>query len=308
MIGRMGTLFRCQRGNALVIVAAVMPMLIGAGAIGMDVTQWALAKRRLQRTADSAALAGAHALQWRLAPKAAAERDLKLNNQVPFSSTPIIESAPTVGDYKGDTLAVRVHLTTAPTLAFVSYLMSGSTEIAAEATAAVVQDPKYCVLALEASTVAGVSFEGSSSVGLDCGIGTNSQGSPAISAEGASSITATRVGGVGAVPRVSNYSSGTSILSYQPPLEDPYANLPAASTYATKCTGATALVVEGNKKASARPGCYAGALVRKYWPSESPVPTFVIVAGRHSTPPFVVMSTRSLGPKLPGRASSKSRR
>ncbi len=263
MTSRAVDFFRCERGNALILATAVIPMLVGAGAVGIDVAGWALAKRQLQRSADSAALAGAIALQWPRPAKEAAERDLQLNNQVPFSSTPVIENAPTVGPYKGQMKAVRVQLQTAPRLTFVSYFMPGTTAINAEATAAVVPDPRFCMVALENSmTTPGVTFDGSTAMSLDCGVGANSQASPAIDAQGASSVNATTVAAIGSVPRTANYSSGTEVLSYQPPIVDPYAGLPAASSYATKCTGATALVVDGNKKANVKPGCFAGMTLK----------------------------------------------
>jgi Flp pilus assembly protein TadG len=53
---------RCKRGNALIMVAATAPLLIGASAIGLDTIQVTLAKRQLQRAADSAALAGAYTI------------------------------------------------------------------------------------------------------------------------------------------------------------------------------------------------------------------------------------------------------
>lgn len=269
MKSRLAKLIRCPRGNVLIAAAAVMPLVVGAGAVGVDVTQWALAKRRLQRLADSSAVAGGYALQWNsdatatertAAAIAAANRSLQNDSQITFSSTPIVQNAPTVGAYAGDIRAVRVQLTSAPSLTFVSYFMSGTTEIPAEATAAVLPDPKYCMVALERGTTAGITFDGSTALGLDCGIGTNSQGSPAISAEGASSIRATRIAGVGSIPSVSNFSSGTELLSYQPPLLDPYAGLPPASNYATNC--GPAVTFEGNGRRNVTQGCWAGMTIR----------------------------------------------
>lgn len=251
---------RCTRGNVLIATAAVMPLMIGAVAVGVDVTQWALTKRRLQRLADSAAVAGAYALQWNTAAKTAAERSLQNDSRIPFSSAPIIENAPTVGTYAGNMKAVRVRLTSSPNLPFVSYFMSGNTELPAEATAAIVPDPKYCMMALERGTTPGVTFEGSSVLGLDCGLGSNSQGTPSVSAEGSSTIKATVVGGVGTIPSVSNFSSGTELLSYQPPFEDPYAHLPPASSYAKNCS--SALVVEGNGRTNLKPGCWSGMTIK----------------------------------------------
>src|ERR1044072_7367720 len=52
---------RDARGNAIVVAAATLPLIIGAAAIGVDTIQVSVARRQLQRSADSAALAGAYA-------------------------------------------------------------------------------------------------------------------------------------------------------------------------------------------------------------------------------------------------------
>ena len=51
-----------DRGNALIIAGAALPMLVGAAGLATDTIQWALWKRQLQRAADSAALAGVHSI------------------------------------------------------------------------------------------------------------------------------------------------------------------------------------------------------------------------------------------------------
>src|SRR5688572_10222863 len=90
-------LTRCKRGNAMIIVAASAPLMIGASAIGLDTIQLTLAKRRLQRSADSAAMAGAFAVLQNGATTrvaTAANRDLTLNNTITLASAPTIENAP----------------------------------------------------------------------------------------------------------------------------------------------------------------------------------------------------------------------
>ena len=49
-------LWRDRRGNALAIAGAALPLIIGSAGLASDTIQWALMKRQLQRTADSAAL------------------------------------------------------------------------------------------------------------------------------------------------------------------------------------------------------------------------------------------------------------
>lgn len=237
------------------VTAAVMPMLIGAAAVGVDVGQWALAKRQLQRTADSAALAGAMAVYQNAEAKPHVDRALAENTQVPLSSTPVIENAPTVGDYKGDMTAVRVVLSTTPNLTFVSFFMSGPTTLTAQATAKVTRDPRFCMLALEKTTTPGFEFAGDANLNYGCGLMTNSRGNPAVYIGGsAAAISTPTIAAAGAVPAASNYSSTTSRYSWELPEPDPFPNLPAASSYAKNCRPAT----EIRNKTTLKPGCWNG--------------------------------------------------
>lgn len=148
MLGSFGKLIRCQRGNTFVIVTGVMPLLVGAGAVGIDVAQWTLAKRHLQRAADTAALAGAHALMQKVAISNAVDQTLVHNNQLVVNSK-VVENAPTAGSYAGDAKAVRVVLGANLQLSFISFFMSGPTTVRAEATAKSLPNPLYCMVALE---------------------------------------------------------------------------------------------------------------------------------------------------------------
>jgi Flp pilus assembly protein TadG len=53
-------LWKDRRGNALVIGAACLPLIVGAAGLASDTIQWTLWKRQLQRAADSAAIAGVY--------------------------------------------------------------------------------------------------------------------------------------------------------------------------------------------------------------------------------------------------------
>ena len=53
MIGFFKKLWRDKRGNALVIAAAALPLVLGSAGLASDTIQWALWKRQLQRAADS---------------------------------------------------------------------------------------------------------------------------------------------------------------------------------------------------------------------------------------------------------------
>src|SRR3954453_24006559 len=69
-------LWRDRRGNALVIAGAALPLIIGSAGLASDTIQWVLWKRQLQRTADSAAIAGVYATMQTQTVSAAVNTDV----------------------------------------------------------------------------------------------------------------------------------------------------------------------------------------------------------------------------------------
>ncbi|MFN3725828.1 MAG: pilus assembly protein TadG-related protein [Allosphingosinicella sp.] len=231
-------LIRCKRGNTLIIVAAAAPLLIGASAIGVDTIQVALAKRQLQRAADSAAMAGAYSVLQSGAATTAVTRDLTHNNRITLAAAPTVENAPTTGPFAGNARAVRVVLRANRSVPFMSFFTGSTMAVEVEATAAAVPDGIYCVVSLENTSVTGVSFSGSTNTDLGCGVATNSTGPEAISVNGNPSVRASPIAAVGGVPAASRFASGTVTLPYSPPQPDPFVNLPAAEIPSgTSCEG-----------------------------------------------------------------------
>jgi len=219
-------ILRSERGNVIVIGAAVMPLMIGAGAVALDTIQLSLWKRQLQRAADSSALAGAHSLAQQKPPAAAVGRDLQLNNQVPLTGAPTVQSAPASGLYAGDTKAVFVSLSSQQSLPFWSFFTGSPPSITVEATAKVVALGQFCMLSLYEGPLAGIDVAGNAAVNLGCGIASNSQGTNTITAVGNSSITATPIISVGGINGSNNFSGNPQLLPYSDKQKDPLAYLP----------------------------------------------------------------------------------
>jgi hypothetical protein len=232
----------------MMIVAAVMPLLVGAGAVGIDVAQWALSKRHLQRMADTAALAGAHAIMQSNPARPAVDRAMAHNDQVTLSAAISVENAPTSGEFLNDAKAVRVTVTATPKLPFVSFFLSSPTTLSAEATAKVMSDPRFCMITLEDGFNAGYDLSGSSGVTADCGLMANSKSKVTAYTFGGNSarVSATEAAAVGAVAAANNWATGTKLTPNQFKLPDPFASVPEASTFipTTGCVGAQ--VIEGN--------------------------------------------------------------
>jgi Flp pilus assembly protein TadG len=251
----------CKRGNALIMVAATAPLLIAASAIGLDTIQVTVAKRQLQRSADSAAMAGASARaqkQTSAAAVAAVDRDLTHNNNMTLTTPRVIENAPTTGTYAGDQRAVRVVLKATRSVPFISFFTGSSMDIEVEATAAAVPDGIYCVVSLESTSATGVTFAGNSAVNLGCGVATNSTGTSAISVNGNPNVTASPIAARGGVPAASNFLGTTTVIPNSPVQADPFASL-ANPTLPATCANKT--VVDTGKNDPFReiePGCYRG--------------------------------------------------
>ncbi|HKR18464.1 pilus assembly protein TadG-related protein [Rhizorhapis sp.] len=223
---RLFAVLRDRKGNAMLIAAFAMPVLVGASGLATDTIQWTLWKRQLQRQADSAALAGAYALAQGANVNNSATAEINRYNLVTLTGSPVIQNAPTTGAFAGDTSAVRVVLSTSQTLPFSSFFLSSPPVITAEATARVVAGGEYCVVSLETTDAVGVEIDGNASVDMGCGIITNSKASNAVSAGGSSQVKATPVAAVGGLQSSSNYVSPTTLLPYTIPQADPFADLP----------------------------------------------------------------------------------
>ena len=246
-----GNLLRSERGNAMLIGAATLPLIIGAGAVGLDTIQLALWKRQLQRAADSGALAGARALAQKMPVAPAVQRDLLLNNQVPLLGAAGIEPPPAAGAYARDNKAVRVVLRSQQDLPFWSFFTGSSPILEVSSTAKLTRGGDFCMIALESGNVTAITMTGNSKLNLSCGIAANATGCPAINAKGSTEIDATAIIAVGCLDTRNNKFGDSDLLPYSDVQQDPFAERPDPSTLIAGQSCAAAFV-PGNG-----PGCYS---------------------------------------------------
>ena len=126
-------LWNDKRGNALVIAGAAMPLLFGSVGLATDTVQWTLWKRQLQRSADSAAFAGAYARFQETGPSVgdAVDADLDNNEHLAMdllTGYPQVSQPADTGAY---TRAVEVKLAIQQSLTFSSMFMSAAPIITA---------------------------------------------------------------------------------------------------------------------------------------------------------------------------------
>ena len=228
-------LWKDRRGNALIIAGAALPLIVGSAGLAADTIQWSLWKRQMQRMADSAALAGAYAKAEGQTLDSCASYssatyaqpigyDVKKNNQMWPTLTCGATNPPGTGSYSADTKAIRVTLSVTQSLPFSGYFMSAPT-ITASATAKMIQTGKYCLVALNNTTSAGITTSGSSQANLGCGAITDCVSTSAcVSPNGNSySFNADPVAAVGGLP--SSLNGSTNLQSYVAPMPDPFAGL-----------------------------------------------------------------------------------
>ena len=267
MISFFKRLYRDRRGNALILSALAMPLVLGSVGLATDTIQWALWKRQLQRAADSAAFAGAYARFQEKSSTDAATHDLTTNNHL---WVPLMSGYPQVSE-PADTAtfvrAVEVKLQVQQALTFSSIFMTAAPIITATARAAATDSGNYCVVALENTNTSGIIIQGSSIVNMGCGMISDSPAaSISVGVNGsAHNVTAVPVAGVGGVPDINGVSAANE-LSNQLPMLDPYAgaydmNVPAGTSctdmnsHVTTTSSADALL---GFTQTLNPGCYTG--------------------------------------------------
>ena len=233
-------LWNDDRGNALILAAAALPLLIGSAGLATDTIQWALWKRQLQRAADSAAIAGVYD---RFANEGATtntedavDHDLELNQHTNIelhTGYPIVEFP---ADSGSNTNQVRVTLGVTRPLSFSSMFMNAAPLIVTSATAAAVQNSgEFCVLSLQNNSKTGIQATGNNSITMDCGMMTNSTATNAASGQGSASVTATTLAASGGIQQSRTWHID-AYQPYSPSLDDPYEDLNPSDEEKSECT------------------------------------------------------------------------
>ena len=256
MFARIKKLLRDRRGNVLMIAGLTAPVVFGAAGLAVDTIQWTMWKRELQRAADSAAFAGVYAKAENnagMTAEQAVAADL-IKHQT--TGIALLGGYPQISYPTGTnfTDAVSVSLAIQKTLGFSSMFMSQAPIIVTSATAALVDDGTYCVVAL-APSGSGLSIGGSADIDMGCGAISNSNNATAsVSTNGNSySFEADPVAAVGGMP--SSINGATELQPFHIAMQDPYASLPTTIPAGVTCTNwnhASKTNADGSKK----PGCY----------------------------------------------------
>lgn len=235
-------LFKCESGNVLFIGAATLPMIMGAAGLAVDTVQLAMWKRQMQRAADSAALAGAHAKAQDGATGQAVANDLDEHIQfdVENNETPVLSGPPQIveGSFAAGTLsaqscavrmigpcfgqAVQVTLQSERRLTFMSMFTNTTNMIEARATAAVMNNGEFCMISTYNGNGSGIISGGNSRLDLSCGLMTNARSATdAVKIFGAAEVISPLIAAVGGIAPGNNTYSGQELQPYGSAIEDP---------------------------------------------------------------------------------------
>jgi Flp pilus assembly protein TadG len=279
MIRFLRKLWNDRRGNALVIAGAALPVLVGAAGLATDTVQWALTKRQLQRAADSAALAAAY--QEAQGQKAFKDTSggTATSGTCSASATPAVTYDLTQNDHSGmsptcnvatgvtwnskaDSNAVKVTLSASANLTFAQMFMSSAPTITASATATMVDNGSYCLVALNNTSTTGITMQGSSKAYLGCGAISDSVSTSSVTTNGSAyTFQATTVAAVGDMSDTINGCNDSAAVAsgvqcttnpYTLPEPDPYSNLSMDIPSSVTCKSSN----QNSNGQTYNPGCY----------------------------------------------------
>jgi Flp pilus assembly protein TadG len=251
----------CTSGNALIMVAGGMPVLIGAAGFAVDVSQWYLWKRELQHAVDQAAYAGAWARsdpdsEDNYELRAGQEYDANIAIVEDFDTTPVVQLASFGG---GVDNSVVVSSSATRRLPFSSFLTGESATISVRAQATFRAGASYsaCIISLTEEGT-GTDIGGNAVVRARCGLAALSCDDDAIVIDGSADVLTDSIAACGTISST-DPDHEDIIAEDVRGLEDIYADLEPPTNDTPRnyaCTGRGR-----NQQASLLPGTYRGLVV-----------------------------------------------
>ncbi|MWV27959.1 pilus assembly protein TadG-related protein [Aurantiacibacter rhizosphaerae] len=219
----------CRSGNATMLVALGMPVLIGGAGMGVDVTQWYMWKRELQFAVDQAAVAGAWAAaetetEGTYSQRASQEFLANLSVTDDFHADPVIQLA----DYAGGTdNSVAVSATATKELPFTGFLTGKAATISAYAQASFEEGVTFtsCLIALDEEDEGAVTIGGSAVLTASCGMAALSTDALSIKVDGNPEVEAGWILSAGGVDEWLKTNTDDVIMEYMEGLYDPFSEL-----------------------------------------------------------------------------------
>lgn len=219
-------------GNATLLVALGMPVLIGSSGLAIDFAQWYMWKGEVQFAADQAALAGAWArsdadTRSTFADRARQEFAANLSTTQGITTTPVIA----LTNYgSGTNNAIRATVSASKPLPFTTFITGNTTTVQVTALATFTEQAKYnaCILSVNPTENRSAIFGNAITGGSDCGVGALSTGTQAIVETGDSEVALGDIISAGGIE--DTFSNNGTIHENISGLSDPYASLVAPSS------------------------------------------------------------------------------
>lgn len=223
-----------KRGVIIVMIALLLPIMMGFIGLGVEVGYWFSEKRSLQGAADAAAVSAAYSYANGNTTNSdlltAATTDATRNGYTSTTDTIAAANPPGSGSYTADANAIEVTMTRNVSLIFAQLVTSFSDDqvtVNARAVATQSSIGEACVLALD-TTDEGISVSGNGDVSFDgCLFAANSSDDDALSVTGSGDLTVDCYSVVGGVDESATLTldSDCSPQTNAFAISDPYASL-----------------------------------------------------------------------------------
>ncbi len=235
-------------GNATLLVALGMPVLIGSSGLAVDTAQWYMWKREIQFAADQAALAGAWARsdddsRSSYVTRARQEFGANVSTTTTINTTPAV----TLANYNGGNQnSVVVKASATKTLPFSSFLTGDATTVSVYAQASFTDGTSYtaCLIAVDQDDSGAITIGGNATLNAQCGIAALSNSPTSVIINGNPTVDPGWVVSAGGIDDWLDTHTDADIHEYMSGLTDPFAALTtptpspnAAQTY--NCVPAT---------------------------------------------------------------------
>lgn len=247
-------------GNAILLVAIGIPMLIGAGGAAVDITQWYTWKRELQNATDQGAMAAAWALtNSSMKDKYTTRGQQDYKNNLALTKNFASDASFKLANYANGTAnSVVASASASKALPFSSFLTGQAVTIRVSSQASFKAGNNYsaCLIAV-GNTGTTFTVGGNANVQAKCGLAALSCSDDAIIIDGSANVVTDSIAtcGTASVP-----SANQSVVSEDVQgLSDQFADLspPTNNTPQTyNCAGKGQ-----NKQASPNAGTYTGGIV-----------------------------------------------
>ena len=198
-----GNLRKANGGNAAMLVALGMPVLIGGAGLAVDTAQWYMWKRELQHSVDQAALGAAFALsneksEQNFETRAMQEFNVNQSKTEGFSATPTIRLANFAG---GTDNSVIVSASATKALPFSSMVMGSSATINVSAQASFRPGISFnaCLVALAEDESDVLNIGGNANIQARCGLAALSCEDDAITIDGSATVETDSIATCGTV-------------------------------------------------------------------------------------------------------------